>query len=229
MVPNTLKISMIPALNINPTRGLVSCLLLYRAQVDSDSVIGPSCRTAVSGNKIFSRQAFEPTDVDLDPTIVKPEDDDDDILDIFEDAFKGTKEKAKATKRARRIVDSEDDSEGELDSELEDFIVQSDEDEASKDVRRAEKKLLGKKRAVTKYESDDDMDSGEDCDVIYGKKPRVSMPKEQVGLLPRFLPSTKMKQMMESLTSWAKDHPDEKVLYAFRVLTLSSLPVVCRP
>jgi hypothetical protein len=157
--------------------------------------IGPSCRAAVSGSKTFSRQAFEPTDADLDPTIVKPEDEEDsdvlDVSDIFEDAVKVTKGKAK--RRTRRIVDSEDDSEGELDSEMEDFIVHSDEDEADKDARRAEKKRLGKKKAVAKIESDDEMDSGDDGDVVYGKKAKVSIPKEQVALLPRFLPSTKMK------------------------------------
>jgi len=159
--------------------------------------IGPSCRAAVSGSKTFSRQAFEPTDADLDPTIVKPEDEEDsdilDVSDIFEDAVKVTKGKGKAKRRTRRIVDSEDDSEGELDSEMEDFIVHSDEDEADKDARRAEKKRLGKKKAVAKIESDDEMDSGDDGDVVYGKKAKVSFPKEQVALLPRFLPSTKMK------------------------------------
>jgi hypothetical protein len=145
---------------------------------------------------MFSRQAFEPTDADLDPTVVKPEDGDDtdipDISDVFEDAIKVSKGKGKAKKRARRIVDSEDDSEGGLDSEMEDFIVHSDEDEAEKDARRAEKRL-GKKRAIAKIESDDEMESGDDREVIYGKKARVSILKEQVELLPRFLPSTKMK------------------------------------
>jgi len=170
---------------------------LHHPSDSPDGTAGPSCRTAVSGDKIFSCQAFEPTDAELDPTTVKPEGDgDDDILDmsdIFEDAFKGTKGKGKAKKCSRRIVDSEDDSEGEMDSEMEDFIVHSDEDEADKDARRAEKKRLGKKRAATKVESNYDTDSGEDFDVVYGKKTRVSMPKEQVEMLPRFLPSTKMK------------------------------------
>jgi len=39
---------------------------------------------------------------------------------------------------------------------MEDFIVHSDEDEADKDARRAEKKRLGKKKAVAKIESDDE-------------------------------------------------------------------------
>lgn len=193
MALSILKILMI-LLNIKRTNDLVSDFLLYHARDSSDDAVGPSCRTAVSKDKIFSRQAFEPTDADLDPTIVKPEGDDIlDVSDIFEDAYPGTKGKGKVKKRFRRIVDSEDDSEGEMDSEMEDFIVYSDEDEAGKDARRAEKKRLGKKRAATKVESDYDTNSGEDRDVIYGKKTRVSMPKEQVEMLPRFLPSTKMK------------------------------------
>jgi hypothetical protein len=151
----------------------------------------------VSRDKIFSRQAFEPTDADLDPTIVKPEAADDDDLsnvsDIFEDAVPTTKKKGKAKKRLRRIVDSEDDTEGEMDSEMEDFIVQSDEDEVDKDARRTEKKRLGKKMAIV--ESDDTTETEEDG-VIFGKKPRISVAEEQVAMLPRFLPSTKMKVIM---------------------------------
>jgi hypothetical protein len=183
-------------LNTKRERGLVSYLSWRHIPTNSDGKTGPSCRTAVSAEKMFSRQAFEPTDADLDPTVVKPEDGDDtdipDISDVFEDAIKVSKGKGKAKKRARRIVDSEDDSEGGLDSEMEDFIVHSDEDEAEKDARRAEKRL-GKKRVIAKIESDDEMESGDDREVIYGKKARVSILKEQVELLPRFLPSTKMK------------------------------------
>lgn len=178
-------------------RGRVCCFFLHHTRINSDCAVGPSCRTAVSGDKIFFRQAFEPTDADLDPTTVKPEDtvNDEvlDVSDIFEDAVKSTRGKGKAKRRVRRIVDSEDDSEGELDSEMEDFIVRSDEDEAEKDARRAEKKRLGKKRAVAKIESDNDMEGEGDHEVIYGKKARVSILQEQVELLPRFLPSTKMK------------------------------------
>lgn len=145
----------------------------------------------MSGDKIFSRQAFEPTDADLDPNMIKPEETD--VSDIFEDAIKVSRGKGKAKKHSRRVVYSEDDSEGELDSEMEDFIVHSDEDEDDKDARRAEKKRLGKKKVVAKIESDDEMESEDDREVIYGKKARVSIPNEPVELLPRFLPSTKMK------------------------------------
>jgi len=169
---------------------------MHYIDVDFDNRVGPSCRSAISADKIFSRQAFEPSDAELagetDSTGIKPENfDDDDIPDIFEDVIKG---KGKAKKRmTRRIVDSEDDTEGELDSDIEDFIVQSDEDEVEKDAQRAERKRLGKKKAVV-IDSDDEVDSGgEDNEVIYGKKTPLSIPEEQVKLLPRFLPSTKMK------------------------------------
>src|SRR6202011_1660611 len=98
-----------------------------------------------------------------------------------EDAIKVTEGKGKAKRRFRRIIYSEDDdSEGELDSEMEDFIVQSDEDEDDKNARRAEKKRFEKRKAAPKIESDAEMDSEDDGDVIFGKKVRASIPKEQV-------------------------------------------------
>lgn len=160
---------------------------------------GPACRAAISKDKVFSRQAFEPSDKELaDGSEAEDSEDMPELSDIFEDAVKG-----KAKKRTiRRVVDSEDDSEGELDSEMEDFIVHSDEDEEEKDARRAQRKRKGKKRAVMTIDSDYESDSGrEDDNVIYGKKARVSLPKEQVKMLPRFLPSTKMKVRHSSSTS----------------------------
>lgn len=117
------------------------------------------------------------------------------VDDIFSDGIKDIKRKRKAKKgKTRRAVDSEDDTEGELDSDLDDFIVQSDEDESDKDVRRTERKRSEKKKAPMRIDSDDEMDSAdEDSEVIYGKTKRVSLPKEEVKMLPRFLPSTKMK------------------------------------
>lgn len=181
-------------LSIRTTRNLVSCCGSY-SQVYFDIFIGPSCRSPISQDKIFSRQAFEPTDAELpgdDLAGIKPEGlDDEDMPKIIEDTAKG---KGKARKRsARRIVDSEDDTEGELDSDMEDFIVQSDEDESEKDARRTERKRLGKKKAVV-IDSEDEVESGgEDNEVIYGKKATPPISQEEIKMLPRFLPSTKMK------------------------------------
>ena len=185
---------------------------------------GPSCRSPVSLDRLFSRQAFEPTDADLagDESVpVKSEtvDVDDPELgsDIAGDAFppmdvKG-KGKALAKKRLRRrVVDPEDDTEGELDSDLDDFIVQSDEDESEKDIRLAERRRLGRKRTIRQVLSDTEDD--EDNEVVYGKTRKVSLAIAEdvdIKMMPRFLPSTKMKKMMESLLAWRKDHPDEKV------------------
>ena len=163
----------------------------------SNMKIGPSCRSAVSPDKLFPRHAFEPTEADLNPEAVKPEVKDMDIkpdlFDVFEDALPARtdrKGKGKA-KRARRVVDSEDDSEGEADSDLDDFIVQSDEDEDDKNSRLAAKKRLGKKRAIV--ESDSETDE-EEREVIHGQRMRSDSHEDvDVKMLPRFLPSTKMK------------------------------------
>lgn len=141
-------------------------------------------------DKLFSRCAFEPTDAELaEKSGIRSEGlVDENMSEIFEDTVKV---KGKAKKRsARRIVDSEDDTEGELDNDLDDFIVQSDEDESEKDARRAERKRLGKKAVVSDSE---DESGGEDNEVIYGKKASTPVSQEEIKLLPRFLPSTKMK------------------------------------
>ena len=185
---------------------------------------GPSCRSPVSLDRLFSRQAFEPTDADLAgdesvPVKFETVDVDDPGLssDISGDAFppmdvKG-KGKALAKKRLRhRVVDSEDDTEGELDSDLDDFIVQSDEDESEKDIRLTERRRLGRKRSIRQVLSDTEDD--EDNEVVYGKTHKASPATAEdvdIKMMPRFLPSTKMKKMMESLLAWRKDHPDEKV------------------
>ncbi|KAF7976186.1 hypothetical protein HWV62_7352 [Athelia sp. TMB] len=166
--------------------------------------------------KLFSRHAFEPTEADLNPEAVKPEVEDIDIkpdlLDVFEDALPAKadrKGKGKA-KRARRVADSEDDSEGEADSDLDDFIVQSDEDEDDKNSRLVAKKRLGKNRAIVESDSESDE---EEREVIHGRSMRSDAYNDvDVKMLPRFLPSTKMKRMMELLMTWAKEHPEEKTL-----------------
>lgn len=163
--------------------------------------IGPSCRSPVSADFLFPRLAFEPTEADLYPNLVKDEDEDvkpglSDILEDADDVKTIGKGKGKARpKRLRRgrIVDSEDDSEGEADSDMDDFIVHSDEDEEDKNIQQAQKKRLGKRRAFAMVESDSEIDE-EDEDIIHGRRMR-SDPKEDedVQMLPSFLPSTKMK------------------------------------
>ncbi|KZP29288.1 hypothetical protein FIBSPDRAFT_917412 [Athelia psychrophila] len=180
----------------------------------------PSCRSPVSADFLFPRLAFEPTEADLYPNLVKDEDEDvkpglSDILEDADDVKTIGKGKGKARpKRLRRgrIVDSEDDSEGEADSDMDDFIVHSDEDEEDKNIQQAQKKRLGKRRAFAMVESDSEIDE-EDEDIIHGRRMR-SDPKEDedVQMLPSFLPSTKMKRMMDLLIQWAEEHPDEKTL-----------------
>lgn len=92
---------------------------------------------------------------------------------------------------ARRVLSSDDDFEDDEDS-MSDFIVDSDEDEEEKNARRALKKRLrkGKERAREVIEISDDE---EDSDVIFGAKPDGPLDEEKRKLMPKFLPSTKMK------------------------------------
>ncbi|EGO03554.1 hypothetical protein SERLA73DRAFT_69411 [Serpula lacrymans var. lacrymans S7.3] len=163
----------------------------------------PSCRGPVSHIKIFAREAFEPSDSELNGdekhTAKAFEDTDDEMVSIFN-----------ANKRPRRLMKRRtfEESERDDDDRMSDFIVQSDEEDNDAE-RHVMKKRLGKRRAIV-LDSDDDMDS-EAEEVIYGKRDS-SIPKEQVKMMPKFLPSTKMKKMMEHLKKWAEENAGEKTL-----------------
>ncbi|KAJ7149019.1 P-loop containing nucleoside triphosphate hydrolase protein [Mycena crocata] len=183
----------------------------------------PACRSAISSDKLFPSAAFEPSDTDL-----KDDADGSDIemLDVKPVSKGKGKAKAKSTKRVRKparklVLDSSDVDVDEIaseddakDSDLSDFIVESDEDEDEKDARRLLKKRLGKRRTITTIVDSDDEDEIEDpevAEVIFGAK-KKKMTKEEIKTMPRFLPSTKMKAMMENLKTLAVEHPDEKTL-----------------
>ncbi|KAL0578872.1 hypothetical protein V5O48_003105, partial [Marasmius crinis-equi] len=116
------------------------------------------------------------------------------------------------------ISDSEDEEEDEYedgsDDSMDDFIVQSDEDEEEKDARREQKKKLGKRKTLVVLDSDEEMDdTPEEKEVIFGsKKKKERKTPEEIKLMPRFLPSTKMKWMMEEIQRLFRERPDEKIL-----------------
>lgn len=178
----------------------------------------PTCRGIVSKHKIFSRRAFEPSDEEIGIAGGVAEQ----LIDVKLKPVPGRT--LRKRKPAKRILDSDVEDDDDFDNDLSDFIVESGEDEEEKDARRALKKRLGKRRAIVL--SDDEMDF--DDDVICGANPDVYIPPEQIKLMPKFLPSTKMKvshvicytlaapdltcqRMMELLRTWAEEHPDEKV------------------
>ena len=171
---------------------------------------GPSCRSAISEDKLFSLQAFEPSDADLAGV---NEDEDEEMLS--ESDIKGkskAKEKPKprykpALRPRRRVRDSEvihidcddeesgDEDDDDEDDDMSDFIVESDEDEEEKDLRRALKTRMRKRasRAVIVDSDDEFADTPQDAEAIFGARPKMDMPREKIKLMPRFLPSTKMK------------------------------------
>lgn len=90
------------------------------------------------------------------------------------------------------MVDSENEvsEDDDDDDDLSDFIVHSDEDEEEKDARRALKKRLTNGKRSTRQII---LDSDDEADVIHGARPTFEGTPEQIALMPKFLPSTKMK------------------------------------
>lgn len=117
-------------------------------------------------------------------------------MEIVEDPVDKGKGKGKAIPKRKKkpYYDSEDDGEhSSEDDGLSDFIA--DEDEDSEDEKAARKRLskrLGKKRAIVLDSDEEESDDGE---VLFGRpSPTMAdIPKEQIRMMPRFLPSTKMK------------------------------------
>ncbi|KAJ7437384.1 P-loop containing nucleoside triphosphate hydrolase protein [Mycena galericulata] len=187
----------------------------------------PACRSAISSDKLFSSAAFEPSDKDLAGDADEHSDIEMEDVKPVKSAPKG---KGKAKRPARRsaarkfvVLDSSDaevdeeepasDDDDYKDSDLSDFIVESGEDEEEKDVRRNMKKRLGKRRAITTIlDSDEEMDdvTPEETEILFGARKKLS--KEDIKLMPKFLPSTKMKAMMDVLKQLAEEKPDEKTL-----------------
>lgn len=176
---------------------------------------GPVCRGDICREKLFPRSAFEPSDKDLYPEA------EDDVVDEDYDAppsraQKGKARKGKKPSRAGRPLDSDDEMgdepvtgsdddyvEADEDDDISDFIVHSDEDEEEKDARRLLKKRLGKKRMNVVLDSDDELGTPEEKEVIFGARKKARLSEVAIKLMPRFLPSTKMKVcMVLRFNSW---------------------------
>jgi hypothetical protein len=160
---------------------------------------------------LFSREPFEPTDKELNPNAQDDEDDEDIIMisdDEDEAPIYDSKGKGKAVPKSTksrlkaRSAFAESDDEGDDvnfsgsdsdDDDMSDFIVESDEDEEEKDARRFLKERHRKKRIQVILDSDDEPDTLEEKEVIFGVRKKVRISKEAIKLLPRFLPSSKMK------------------------------------
>ncbi|PPQ65037.1 hypothetical protein CVT24_008185 [Panaeolus cyanescens] len=71
---------------------------------------------------------------------------------------------------------------------------------------------MGKKRAHIILDSDDEIDTPEESEVLIGKKSKEQLAKEAMENVSRFLPSTKMKYMMKLVVDSFKANPEEKIL-----------------
>ncbi|KAJ3780230.1 SNF2 family N-terminal domain-containing protein, partial [Lentinula aff. detonsa] len=169
----------------------------------------PSCRAQISEDLLFEQAAFMPTDEEL------------------REANGECKGKTKARTKARNVdskclavMDSNDVIEIGSDSEYEDddndkrcdFIVQSDEDEEEKDARKKPKKYLRRPKTMVILDSDEEVTNDEENEVIFGRNNATKLSPEATKLLPRFLPSTKLKYMMEHIKQLFLDRPNEKIL-----------------
>ncbi|KAI0313327.1 SNF2 family N-terminal domain-containing protein [Amylostereum chailletii] len=198
----------------------------------------PSCRSAISKTKLFTLSAFEPTDAELNPTgsagsskagkvkseetsVVRSVQVDSDIEMLNSEAEEAPvkakgKSKGKGKAIKKRAYNSEDDSEhAESDDGMSDFIVEDDEDDEDYEENAARRRLRkrlskGKKRAIV-LDSDDEWEE-EETEVVFGRPKKITVSPEEMKLMPSFMPSTKMKQMMDTLVQWSERHPDEKVL-----------------
>ncbi|KAG5342645.1 hypothetical protein C0989_010613 [Termitomyces sp. Mn162] len=161
----------------------------------------PTCRGPVCAEKLFFRTAFLPSDVEfLSDDDVKVDDDDDDIVSKCKGRRRSRSE------RSRRIIQSDSESYDDDDNDnMSDFIVEDDEDEEENAWRM---KRLGKRKALIVLDSDDE-ETPEEKEVIFGR--RITRTAEAIKLTSKFLPSAKMKYMMERLDELLEEHPDEKV------------------
>jgi len=129
-------------------------------------------------------------------------DSDVEMLSDDDQEFYSGKGKAKALTRPKRsAIGLRTQIESDDDDDMSDFIVESDKDEDEKDARRAIKQRLRKKRVNIVIDSDDDTPEGKA--VLFGMREEEMSP-ETVKLLPRFLPSSKMKVRFMSCQSIPK-------------------------
>ena len=167
-------------------------LFFFGSVAAIEQTIGPCCRDPLDAIKLFTRSAFEPTDKELDPNSGSDSDIEvvsDDSDDYFPSQMKGKGKTARRAGNRRKLLANS----GDYDSadDMSDFIVDSDEDEEEKDARRATKNRLGKKRAHVILDSEDEVDTPEEKEVLLGVRDKA-VSDEAINQL-RFLPSSKMK------------------------------------
>ncbi|KAJ2936849.1 hypothetical protein H1R20_g266, partial [Candolleomyces eurysporus] len=183
------------------------------ARVNKDERPCPVCRGPVIEKHLFKRSAFEPTEKELNPDATSDSDEPPDESDMDVDDIQASRKgKARAKKAKRGAYRGMDDDEYDEDDDLSDFIVNDDEDEDEKDARRALKLKQKKRRANVVLDSDEEMEQPEVQAVVFGVKSKKQLEREALEKMPRFLPSTKMKYMMELIQKISRERPEEKIL-----------------
>ncbi|KAG7091955.1 hypothetical protein E1B28_008344 [Marasmius oreades] len=144
--------------------------------------------------------------------------DSEDIVDV--DAMETVTEAADGSSQPRRssrakkntsliVISDEESGDEDEDDSMSDFIV---DDDADLYAPREPKKKLGKRKFQVVLDSEEEIDdTPEEKEVIFGRKKKPKTAKE-IKLTPKFLPSTKMKWMIEEIGRLAKEKPEEKIL-----------------
>ncbi|KAG6879839.1 hypothetical protein C0992_010797 [Termitomyces sp. T32_za158] len=148
----------------------------------------PTCRGALCAEKLFPRRAFLPSDAELSSDDVKVED----------DVISDREGKGRVNARPEWLRENASSK-----------YYNDDDDE--KDTQWLLKKGFGHRNALVVLDSDDE-ETPEEREVIFGMGFYRSA--EAIKLIPKFVASTKMKYMMERLSTLFEEHPDEKAIEA---------------
>ncbi|KAG8905902.1 hypothetical protein FRC01_008197 [Tulasnella sp. 417] len=196
----------------------------------------PQCRKPFVREHAFLQKVFMPTDSELgldiddgEDTVKRPrgkgkaraisndDSSDGDDGSSRRSIKKASRRSGRAVKNVKYEVDSYD--------SMDDFIVEDGESEAEKDARREAKQKQSanrKGKAKMRVESDDEYGGSqaeEDDDEIveikkgdYLARVGIAEPVRQPPMMAKFLPSTKMIEMMHLLEYIRANYPDDKVM-----------------
>ncbi|PPR08294.1 hypothetical protein CVT24_002452 [Panaeolus cyanescens] len=149
----------------------------------------PVCRRTITEEKLFLRSAFEPAEEELNPV----SDDTDVDMDAGCHALQPGIDKGKAKAQ-----------------EPESLCAPRGERDQGKIFHQGDGNSV--QTAIVLDSDDEGPDMPEDKGVIFGHNKKSGMHNSEQALTPKFLPSSKMKYMMEQIQELARLKPNEKFL-----------------
>ncbi|KZT33323.1 hypothetical protein SISSUDRAFT_1054395 [Sistotremastrum suecicum HHB10207 ss-3] len=188
----------------------------------------PMCRTVIYSNMLFDRSAFEPTPAQVSGNrgLTPSEDDDGGILKgLFgkQSIVKACKKGKKRAAASHSTMIDEDEEESEDDEDdndsLQDFIVADDvEDDDDYNPQQRNRRSADKKPKIANrrgrdviISDDEDDDMGLLQELSFKRQAKETMRRVTAEGL-KFLPSTKLKYMMQQIHQWLKEFPEDKIM-----------------